>query len=563
MLCSEYPRKRSASYPWPHRAQLAWWRAGGACAKHSSMQIENRFEVPLSPAAAWTFLMDIESTVRCFPGAELVGKVDNDRYKGRMTMKLGPLTMVFLGDVRFEGNDAASRSGRMKATWTEAKGRGNAITVTRFGMQEAAGGSAVALHTDVQLAGQVAQYGRGAGMIAEICSQLISQFSENVRARMPLVSHAQERGPLGEERPPGPAKPISAGSLNGRVKYWCVKFGRENYMGGRMRQELMRLLMVVIAGGISFEASSQSAKPIAYPTKPVRLVVPFPPGGTPDIQARMIGEKLAQRLDQPVVIDNRGGAGGIIGMDIVARAPADGYTIVSAAVGSWAVTPHFNKLPYDTLRDFAPVILVASTPGVVVVHPSVPVKTVKDLIALDRQKPAALNYASGGLGGFSHVSAELFNYMAKTQLTGVQYKGAAPAMTDLIGGHTQVMFNTVITTLPHVKAGKLRAIASMGAKRLDVMPDLPTVAESGVPGYENSSWSGVGVPARTPRPVIERLNAEFGAVLDMPDIREKHTAAGAIIIGGTPERFRQYLESEFAKFGRLVTEAGLKPEAAR
>jgi len=289
-------------------------------------------------------------------------------------------------------------------------------------------------------------------------------------------------------------------------------------------------------------------------------VVPVPAGGTPDIQARMLAERLAQRLGQPVVIDNRGGGGGIVGMEIVARAPADGYTLVSATVGAWAVTPHFSKLPYDTQKDFAPIIQIATTPGVLVVHPSVTAKTVKQLIVLARQKPGALNYASGGMGGYSHISAELFNSMTQVRLTGVQYKGAAPAMTELIGGHTQVMFNTVITTLPHVKSGKLRALATTGAGRLASLPELPTVAEAGVPGYENSSWTALGAPARTPRAIIERLNREFAAVLQLPDIIEKHTAAGSVITGGTPEQFRDYLKTELAKFGKLVKEAGIKSE---
>ncbi len=305
---------------------------------------------------------------------------------------------------------------------------------------------------------------------------------------------------------------------------------------------------------------AHAAQVSPYPNKAIRLVVPVPPGGTPDIQARMLGEKLAQRLGQPVVIDNRGGGGGIVGMEIVARAPADGYTLVSATVGAWAVTPHFSKLPYDTQKDFAPIIQIATTPGLLVVHPSIAAKTVKDLIALARQKPGGLNYASGGLGGYSHVSAELFNSMAQVRLTGVQYKGAAPAMTELIGGHTQLMFNTVITTLPHVKSGKLRALATTGANRLPSLPDLLTVAEAGVPGYENSSWTALGAPARTPRAIIERVNRELAAVLQLPDIIEKHAAVGSVITGGTPEQFRDYLKTEFIKFGKLVKEAGLKGE---
>jgi tripartite-type tricarboxylate transporter receptor subunit TctC len=304
-----------------------------------------------------------------------------------------------------------------------------------------------------------------------------------------------------------------------------------------------------------------AAQDAPYPARPVRLVVPFPPGGTPDVQSRLLAEKLAPRLGQPVVIDNRGGAGGVLGMEIVARAPADGYTIVNATVGSWAVTPHLYKLPYDVLKDFLPVVQVATTPGLLVVHPSVNAKTVKDLVAVAREKPGQLNYASGGTGGFSHMSGELFNYLAKVKITGVPYKGAAPAMNDLIGGHVQVMFNTAITTLPHVKAGRLRAMAVTTAKRMATLPELPTVAESGVPGYENSSWTTVGVPARTPQAIIQRLNREINAVLQMPDIQERHANAGAVLIGGTPEQARDYLRVEHAKFGKLVKEAGIKDAA--
>jgi tripartite-type tricarboxylate transporter receptor subunit TctC len=320
-------------------------------------------------------------------------------------------------------------------------------------------------------------------------------------------------------------------------------------------------MLALTAFAMPLTAAAQSAKEPAYPSRPIRLVVPFPPGGTPDVQSRMLAEKLAPRLGQPVVIDNRGGAGGVLGMEIVARALADGYTIVNATVGSWAVTPHLYKLPYDVTRDFTPIIQVATTPGVLVVHPSVAAKTVKELIAAAREKPGQLNYASGGTGGFSHMSGELFNYMAKVKITGIPYKGAAPAMNDLIGGQVHVMFNTAITTLPHVKAGRLRALAVTSAKRLATMPELPTISESGVPGYENSSWTGVGAPARTPRAIVDRLNKELMAVIQMPDIQERHSNAGSVITGGTPEQFRDYLKTEYAKFGKLVKEAGIKDAA--
>ncbi|OGA50699.1 MAG: hypothetical protein A3G24_23770 [Betaproteobacteria bacterium RIFCSPLOWO2_12_FULL_62_13] len=332
-----------------------------------------------------------------------------------------------------------------------------------------------------------------------------------------------------------------------------------------MKQALLQSLLVLAAAGFPAAASAQAApKAPAYPTKPIRLVVPFPPGGTTDIQGRMLAEKLAQRFGQPVVTDNRGGAQGIIGMEIVARAPADGYTIVIAVVGPWAVHPHlYSKLPYDPVKDFAPIIHVATTPGVLVIHPSLPAKTVKDLIALVRQKPGELNYGSAGVGGFFHISAELFAFMTKIKLTHVPYKGPAAALTDLMAGRIHVMFNSMIVTIPHIKSGKVRALATTGGKREAALPDLPTVAEAGVPGYESSTWTAMGVPARTPRAIIERLNKELNAVLQMPDIKERFAAGGSTTTGGKPEEFRDYLKSELAKFGKLIKEAGIKAEAGR
>ena len=298
-----------------------------------------------------------------------------------------------------------------------------------------------------------------------------------------------------------------------------------------------------------------------YPVKPIRLVVPFPPGGTPDLQGRMLTEKVASRLGQQIVIDNRGGANGIIGMEVVARSPADGYTMIIATVGNFSVHPHLYKLPYDLLKDFAPVIHVATTPGAVVVHPSVPAKSIKELIALARARPGELNYGSAGIGGFGHMCTALFNVMTKTKMTHVSYKGLAGALTDLIAGNIQVSMNSALPTLPHIKSGRVRGLATTGSKRLDILSELPTVAEAGVPGYENSTWSAIAVPARTPQPIIERLNREFAAVLALPDTRERFTAAGSTITGGTPEQFLEYWKSELAKYGKLIRDAGIKPES--
>lgn len=315
----------------------------------------------------------------------------------------------------------------------------------------------------------------------------------------------------------------------------------------------LRILVCVISAGFAVAASAQE-----YPTKPVRFVVPFVPGGPTDIQGRMLGDKLTQRLGQQVIIDNRGGAGGNIGMEAVARAPADGYTIVIATVGTWAVNPHLYKLSFDVLKDFAPIIQVSSSPGVLVVHPSVPAKNVKELIALAKARPGELNYGSSGVGGFGHVSGELFTLMTKTKMTHIPYKSSAPSLTDLISGQIQVLINNAISTVPHVKSGRMRALATTGATRSSALPDLPTVAEAGVPGYENSSWSAVAAPAGTPQPIIARLHKEFAGILTMPDIQKKHADVGARIIGGTPEQFHAYLKAEVEKFGKLVKAAGIK-----
>lgn len=329
-----------------------------------------------------------------------------------------------------------------------------------------------------------------------------------------------------------------------------------------MKRSLKPVLLVLAAAGTSVAAHAQTvAAGAAYPTKPIRFVVPFPPGGTTEIQARRLAEMLRQRVGQPVVIDNRPGANGSIGMAIVAKAPADGYTIILANVGNWAVHPHLYKLDYNVVKDFAPIIHVATSPGIVVAHPGVPVKSVQDLVALARQKPGELNYGSNGAGGFSHLAGELFASMTKVRLTHVPYKGAAPVLTDLMGGHIQLSFNSVVPMLPHVKSGKLRALAATAATRISLLPDLPTVAESGVPGYEAATWSAMAAPAGTPRPIIQRLNKELAAILQSPEMAASARVEGSTINGGTPEQFRDFLKLEHAKYGKLVKEAGISVEA--
>ena len=327
-------------------------------------------------------------------------------------------------------------------------------------------------------------------------------------------------------------------------------------MKSKLRQLACLAALAFVTG-----AYAQSKAPGAYPTKPVRLVVPFVPGGPTDIQARILAEKLSQRLGQQIIVDNRGGAGGNIGMEITAHAPADGYTLVIATVGTWAVNPHLYKLPFDVVTDFSPITQVSSSPGVLIVHPSVNAKTVKELIALAQAKAGELNYGSSGVGGFGHISGELFTLMTRTKMTHIPYKSSAPSLTDLISGQIQVLFNNMISTVPHVKANRVRALATTGARRSPALPELPTVAESGVPGYENSSWSAIAGPAKMPRPLVARLHKDFTDIMRMPDVQQKHSEVGAEIVASTPEQFHAYLKTEVSKFGKLVKAAGIKAAA--
>ena len=298
----------------------------------------------------------------------------------------------------------------------------------------------------------------------------------------------------------------------------------------------------------------------SYPSRPIRLVVPFFPGGSPDLQGRLLAEKLRTRLGQSIVVDNRPGANGTIGMGIVARAPADGHTLIISPVGPWVVNAYLYKLNYDLRNDLSPVIQVSSIPAILAVHPSVAAQSVKELIALARQKPGELNYTSTGIGGFGHMSAALFCVMTGINMTHVPHKSVAAALTDLAGGHVQVSFNVSSTTLPHVKSGRVRALATTGKTRSEHLPDLPAVAEF-VPGYENQTWNGVGVPARTPAAIIERLNREIGAILQTQDMKDAARVEAYTIVGGTPAQFGAYLRAEHAKFAKLVKDAGIKVHA--
>ncbi|MGJ7531213.1 tripartite tricarboxylate transporter substrate binding protein [Variovorax sp. GB1P17] len=289
----------------------------------------------------------------------------------------------------------------------------------------------------------------------------------------------------------------------------------------------------------------------AWPAKPVRLVVSYPPGGTVDAVARIIAPKLSARLGQPVVIDNRGGAGGAIGGDLVAKSAPDGYTVMLDA-SNHAQNPALRKMPFDTLRELAPVSLLVKVPNVLVVNPSAPIKSVADLIAQAKAKPGGINYASSGNGSAQHLAGELFASMAGVQMTHVAYKGGGPALTDVMSGHVPVFFASLASSLPFIQGGKLRALAVTGKTHAHALPQLPTVAEAGLPGYEVYEWNAVFVPAGTPAPVVERLSKEFAATLNDPEVRTRLEALGAEVIGSSPAELDSFRRAEITKWTRLA-----------
>ena len=297
-----------------------------------------------------------------------------------------------------------------------------------------------------------------------------------------------------------------------------------------------------------------------YPARPVKMVVPFSPGGPNDIIARLIGNKLGEALGQQMVIDNRPGGGGNIGTDAVAKAPPDGYTLLSAGPGSLIMNPVLMKVPYDTARDFAPVSLMAHAPNVLVVHPSVPAKTLKELLALARAQPGRLNYASSGPGSSAHVAVALFASMAHIDITHVPYRGTGPAVNDLVAGQVQLAIVGIPPVLPHVKNGRLRALGVTGKTRSPELPDVPTVDEAGVPGYVVNLWYGLLVPTGTPQAIVTRLASEVTRIVRAPEMREKLAAAGAEPGGGTPEDYAAVIRADTVLWTRVIKEAGIKGE---
>jgi tripartite-type tricarboxylate transporter receptor subunit TctC len=314
----------------------------------------------------------------------------------------------------------------------------------------------------------------------------------------------------------------------------------------------LTLLATCIVFTLGGHALAQS-----YPIRPIRIIVPFPPSAGLDVIARLVAVSLSERVGQNVVVDNRTGAGGTLGAELVARAAPDGYTLLAISTSQAVNVSLYKKLSYDMLRDFAPVTLVGSTPNVLVVNAAVPAQEVKELIALAKAKPRALNFGSAGVGSGSYIAGELFKLMAHVELVHVPYKGSAPALAGLLGGEVQVAFFSVPSTLPHVRSGKLRILGVGSARRSPLLPDVPTISETAVPGYDAVVWYGVTAPARTPHAIVDKLNREIVALLQGAEMRERLAGQGTEPLTSTSDDFAAYIKSEIAKYARLVKEAGL------
>jgi tripartite-type tricarboxylate transporter receptor subunit TctC len=313
--------------------------------------------------------------------------------------------------------------------------------------------------------------------------------------------------------------------------------------------------------GSSGGQGASKSPPLAYPLKPIRFIVPFAAGGGTDILARLLGQRLTETMGQTFVVDNRGGAGGVIGAELAAKSPADGYTIVLGSPGPLAINPNLlPRMPYDSLRDFAPISLATISAFTLVVHPSLPVRSVKELVTLAKSKPGQLNYGSGGNGSVAHFSGEQFKALAGVNLVHVPYKGSNPSLIDLVAGQLQLTIENMPVTLPHVRSGRLRMLAVGTKARSAFMPEVPTIAEAGVPGYESSTAFGVLAPAKTPGAIVTRLNAEIAKVLRSAEAKERLTGIGMEPVGSTPEEYAAHLKEELAKYGRIVKAAGIKPD---
>ena len=313
---------------------------------------------------------------------------------------------------------------------------------------------------------------------------------------------------------------------------------------------------VVAALAIAFSCSEAGAQ--QYPERPIRVIVSVPAGGTPDVTARLIAPAISGILGQQLVIDNRGGAGGLIGAELAAHAAPDGYTLFVSSPGALTILPHMRKVPFDTVRDFAPISLISIGPFLMMSHPSVPVKTVQDVIALAKAQPGKLNYASAGNGAPNHLAMELFKSMTGVNIVHVPYKGAPQAVTDLLAGQMNLMFNSIASTLGHIRAGRLRGIGLAGPKRSAQLPEIPTISESGVPGFEAANWFGMFAPVKTPKAIVTRLNAAVVKVVHSPEIRSQFEALGADPVGSSIEEFATYVRRESERYAKVVKLSGAK-----
>ena len=321
----------------------------------------------------------------------------------------------------------------------------------------------------------------------------------------------------------------------------------------KLRFRLLGALVGLLA--LAGPAAAQSD----YPNRPVRLIIPFPPGGSNDVVGRVIAQHLGESLGKQVIVDNRAGAGGVIGTELASKTAPDGYTILGISLAH-AVNPWLYKLPYDPIKAFAPIGIMAKGPVVLSVNPGLPVHSVKELVTLAKQKPGDLQYASAGVGSFQHLSAELFKLTAGVDILHIPFKGGGPAMTDVMGGHTKVLFSSLVQTTPHIKSGKLRALAVGGTERSAVLPDLPTVAEAGVPEYASENWWGIVAPAGTPAPIVERLYTALTAAQNNPDAKKYFDNEGATIVKMSTEEFGKFMVSEMSKWEQVVKKGGIKAE---
>ncbi len=318
--------------------------------------------------------------------------------------------------------------------------------------------------------------------------------------------------------------------------------------------KVLFLISILVASVVDMGAQAQS-----WPSRPIRFIVPFPPGGGTDVNARIMAPRLTAALGQQVVVENRPGAGGMLGAELVAKSAPDGYNMVIATIGPIAINPSlYSKMTYDPAKELAPVSITGEVPNGLVVHPTLPAKSLKELIALAKQRPRELNYGSSGPGAGDHLAGEMLNVMAGIRMTHVPYKGGPPAMVDLMSGNIQLIFATLATSMPYIRAGRVRTLAVASAQRFALLPDVPTVAEAGVPGFAINNWAGVFVAGGTPRPIIERLNSEIVKALAPPDVRQKLLEMGLVAGTNTPEQFTSYIQAETVRWARVVKDAGIK-----